>query len=262
MTLHHSCQAAAPRAALKQLEKLCQQTLPNLPTGLISPLLHADASSHLLLTDAGGRVKAALTFRLVTLHHMGTHAPSNASIEQLLCDVVLLAVAPDAQCRGHGSRLLGLARQQLRDAAARVGSPAHTLLVQADDTAAAFWRKQGFRASAAARELVSELCAWRAAENPKFWGATPMVATMGGKAPRAGGRPNGDDDDAPLHLPYSTCKHNYVKDSEDEGEDTEIVSTHTRTYAEDIEEERDRKEREGARPGGRPLENWSVLGRL
>ena len=36
-------------------------------------------------------------------------------------------------------------------------------------------------------------------------------------------------------LPYSTCKHNYVKDSEDEGEDTEIVSTHTRTYAEDIE---------------------------
>ena len=55
-------------------------------------------------------------------------------------------------------------------------------------------------------------------------------------------------------LPYSTCKHNYVKDSEDEGEDTEIVSTHTRTYAEDIEEERDRKEREGAtaRPGGRP----------
>ena len=202
VTLHHSCQRrAAPRAALKQLEKLCQQTLPNLPTGLISPLLHADASSHLLLTDAGGRVKAALTFRLVTLHHMGTHAPSNASIEQLLCDVVLLAVAPDAQCRGHGSRLLGLARQQLRDAAARVGSPAHTLLVQADDTAAAFWRKQGFRASAAARELVSELCAWRAAENPKFWGATPMVATMGGKAPRAGARPAGDDDDAPLHTP-------------------------------------------------------------
>ena len=57
-------------------------------------------------------------------------------------------------------------------------------------------------------------------------------------------------------LPYSTCKHNYVKDSEDEGEDTEIVSTHTRTYAEDIEEERDRKEREGARPGGRAC--WVV----
>ena len=180
-----AARGAARRA--QATEKLCQQTLPNLPTGLISPLLHADASSHLLLTDAGGRVKAALTFRLVTLHHLGTHAPSNASIEQLLCDVVLLAVAPDAQCRGHGSRLLGLARQQLRDAAARVGSPAHTLLVQADDTAAAFWRKQGFRASAA--------------ENPKFWGATPMVATMGGKAPRAGGRPAGDDDDAPLHTP-------------------------------------------------------------
>ena len=46
-------------------------------------------------------------------------------------------------------------------------------------------------------------------------------------------------------LPYSTCKHNYVKDSEDEGEDTEIVSTHTRTYAEDIEEER--QEGEGGR---------------
>ena len=42
-------------------------------------------------------------------------------------------------------------------------------------------------------------------------------------------------------LPYSTCKHNYVKDSEDEGEDTEIVSTHTRTYAEDIEEETGRR---------------------
>ena len=42
-------------------------------------------------------------------------------------------------------------------------------------------------------------------------------------------------------LPYSTCKHNYVKDSEDEGEDTEIVSAHTRTYAEDIEEETGRR---------------------
>ena len=48
-------------------------------------------------------------------------------------------------------------------------------------------------------------------------------------------------------LPYSTCKHNYVKDSEDEGEDTEIVSTHTRTYAEDIE--RKRQEGEGAAAG-------------
>jgi hypothetical protein len=28
-----------------------------------------------------------------------------------------------------------------------------------------------------------------------------MVATMGGKAPRAGARPAGDDDDAPLHTP-------------------------------------------------------------
>ena len=47
-------------------------------------------------------------------------------------------------------------------------------------------------------------------------------------------------------LPYSTCKHNYVKDSEDEGEDTEIVSTHTRTYAEDIEEETGRVRGPGA----------------
>ena len=48
-------------------------------------------------------------------------------------------------------------------------------------------------------------------------------------------------------LPYSTCKHNYVKDSEDEGEDTETVSAHTRTYAEDIE--RKRQEGEGAAAG-------------
>ena len=58
-------------------------------------------------------------------------------------------------------------------------------------------------------------------------------------------------------LPYSTCKHNYVKDSEDEGEDTEIVSKHTRTYAEDIERKRDRKERDRDRGPGAGL---SVLG--
>ena len=58
-------------------------------------------------------------------------------------------------------------------------------------------------------------------------------------------------------LPYSTCKHNYVKDSEDEGEDTEIVSTHTRTYAEDIEEET--QTGKGGRVRG-PGAGLSVLG--
>ena len=119
-----------------------------------------------LAFSVGNMVNAGATIRMVQVpmkpHHM------------YILQVRLLAVHPDYQTNGYGSRLIN----QLKDLLSSMPGSLKHMHVQADNGAIGFWSKQGFHTNSSAKALTRALAAWHPRGNELHSGTTSMTAIV------------------------------------------------------------------------------------